>query len=70
MLNIKTAEEARQEWYERAEREVEKAINEAQANWEIECVFFSHLPRHITKQLREKGYRISDEENGVYVSWV
>lgn len=68
MLNIKTAAEARKEWEERAEREVEKAINEAQECWKTECYFhFTHIPVYIIKQLREKGYLVSDE--GDFVSW-
>ncbi len=67
MLNIKTAMEARQEWEERAEKEVEKAICDAQERWETECFFYSPLPNSIIKQLREKGYLVTDE--GMYVSW-
>ena len=67
MLNIKTAAEARQEWDERAEEEDEKAIQKAQDNWETECHFFSPLPIRIIRQLRDKGYLVSDE--GMYVSW-
>ena len=67
MLNIKTAKEAREEWIERAEKEVEKRIQEAQEQWETECYFFSPLPISIIKQLRKKGYVVTDE--GMYVSW-
>lgn len=68
MLNIKTAKEAKKEWEERAEKEVEKAINEAQKNWQTECHFYhSCIPANLAKELREKGYLVSDE--GDFVSW-
>ncbi len=68
MLNIKTAAEARKEWEERAEKVVENAIRSAQERWETECHFYNtNIPSHIIKQLREKGYIVSDE--GDFVSW-
>lgn len=67
MLNIITAAEARENWVERAERRVEKHILEAQERGEVECNFFSPVPFSIIKQLREKGYMVSDD--GQFVSW-
>ena len=68
MLNIKTAAEAKKEWEERAERKVEEAILNAQENWKTECYFYNtHIPPHIVKELRSKGYYVSDE--GDFVSW-
>lgn len=67
MLNIKTANDARKEWIEHAERKVEKDILEAQERGEVECNFFTPIPFSIIKQLREKGYLVSDD--GQFVSW-
>ena len=67
MLNIKTADDARKESIERAERKVEKDILEAQERGEMECNFLTPIPFSIISQLREKGYLVSDD--GQFVSW-
>ena len=68
MLDIKTAKEAKQDWENRAEGEVVKAIREAQEKWKTKVRFYdTHIPIEIAKQLEEMGYTVSEELD--MVSW-
>ena len=67
MLNIISADEARQNYKKLAEKKVENEIREAQERGVTECYFLSAIPFSIIKQLREKGYLVDDD--GMFVSW-
>ena len=66
MLNVKTAEEARNDW----EKMVSDKITEEQNKFRTKCRFDFILPEFIIYQLEELGYKVERYGNNTtYVTW-